>query len=1323
MLFVFGNAPAHAATFFVDSLEDNTTADSQLTLREAITAANATVPQGGEVNRIDFFVVGTITLNGTPLPDITREVDINGFEIIIDGNGQSRIFRIRTPGSGSGVLADVRLSGLTLRNGRASGAAPLDQGGAIYHESGRLDISDCVLSGNVAVSGGGAIFSNDSLSISRSTITGNSVSDTNSEFKGGGLLGGATIRDSTVSGNSAPQGGGIFSSSSVTVFRSTIAGNTASEVGGGIANIGGSLSINDSTLSGNTVSAGAGNGGGAIYSDTNPDFTSNSTGLINSTLSGNSAPQGGGIGNYNGLVTLDSVTVTNNSASLANGGGGIVSYGDSETSTRVGNSIVAGNADGDVVFILEPVNSFASTGTNLIGTGNGSGAFTGTGDQTGVTNPRLGPLVDNGGPTLTHTLLAGSPAIDAGATTLSRDQRNLDRPFGAADDIGALELNSTPPANTPPTVSDLAISVAEDATFAFAEDSFDASFNDANAGDSLQTLSIVTLPTNGTLLFNGVAATVNQQIARADIDLLSYVPAANFNGADGFDYNASDGALFAANNARVNITVTPVNDAPVALDQSVATDEDVALSITLTATDIDGDTPTYSIITGPTNGTLAGTAPNLTYTPNGNFSGADSFTFRAGDGTVDSNIATIGITVNAINDAPIGVADGYSTDINAPLNVAAPGVLGNDTDAEGAALTAALVDNVTNGTLTLNADGSFSYVPNTDFSGVDSFTYTASDGTLVSAATTVTITVNAGENIGFGVSVTPKAPMTNDVLTATPIIADASGVSFAYQWSVGGVERPNETGATYDLSVAGNGDKGDKVSVVVTATRGIDSGAATNFVDVFNSAPTAANATASGNAGTLISVPVAGADADGDAITFKRVGGPTNGTGSFVTDAGGVTTFNYTSRAFFNGVESIRFVALDSEGKPSQVATISITVSAPARPIGFGVSLLPFGPRTDTVLMARPLLGNDAGVTFAYVWSVNGTVRPGETEQTLDLGKPGNGDRGDTVSVVVTATRGIDSGSATNSALVVNSAPVANDASASGDAEQQIIVPVTGSDADGDALTFKRVGGPTNGTGSFVTDANGQTSFVYRSRARFNGTETIRFVAIEAGGRSSVPATISIAVTSDEPAIGFGVTLTPFGPKTNDTLTASLVISSTANTTFSYAWSVNGVVRPGETTNKLDLSKPGNGDRGDTVTAIVTATRGASVSTSRNSATVGNSAPTTQNASASGISGSEIVVPVVGSDVDRDALTFKRVGGPRDGTGSFVTDANGNTAFVYRSRAGFVGTEEIRFVAVDPLNRTSVPATISINVVASGAASVSSASALRVAPAPSGGAS
>ena len=121
--------------------------------------------------------------------------------------------------------------------------------------------------------------------------------------------------------------------------------------------------------------------------------------------------------------------------------------------------------------------------------------------------------------------------------------------------------------------------------------------------------------------------------------------------------------------------------------QSVATDEDTAVAITLTANDVDGDTLTWSV-GAAANGTLSGTAPNLTYTPNLDYNGGDSFTFFVNDGTVDSNTATVSITVNAVNDAPVAADDAYSVDEDAVLNVAAPGVLANDTDVDGDALSA-----------------------------------------------------------------------------------------------------------------------------------------------------------------------------------------------------------------------------------------------------------------------------------------------------------------------------------------------------------------------------------------------------------------------------------------------------------------------------------------------------------------------------------------------------------------------------------------------------------------------------------------------------------
>src|SRR6185369_13802690 len=102
---------------------------------------------------------------------------------------------------------------------------------------------------------------------------------------------------------------------------------------------------------------------------------------------------------------------------------------------------------------------------------------------------------------------------------------------------------------------------------------------------------------------------------------------------------------------------------------------------------------------------------SFTYTPNANFNGTDSFTYRANDGTVNSNAATVTITVNAVNDAPVANNDTYTVNEDGTLNIPAAGVLTNDTDVDGNPLTAVLVTGPTNGSLTLNANGSFTYTP------------------------------------------------------------------------------------------------------------------------------------------------------------------------------------------------------------------------------------------------------------------------------------------------------------------------------------------------------------------------------------------------------------------------------------------------------------------------------------------------------------------------------------------------------------------------------------------------------------------------------------
>jgi VCBS repeat-containing protein len=186
-----------------------------------------------------------------------------------------------------------------------------------------------------------------------------------------------------------------------------------------------------------------------------------------------------------------------------------------------------------------------------------------------------------------------------------------------------------------------------------------------------------------------------------------------------------------------------INRAPVAQSQNVSAEEDGSVSITLGASDPEGNPLTYSIVSDPTHGTLSGTPPAVVYMPSANYNGADSFSFRANDGNLSSNVATITVAVQAMNDPPVAAPESYVVQAGSTLAVTAPGVLANDSDIENASLTAGIVSGPAHGSLSLSTNGSFSYTPAAGYSGGDSFSYRASDGTATSAATTVSITVQA----------------------------------------------------------------------------------------------------------------------------------------------------------------------------------------------------------------------------------------------------------------------------------------------------------------------------------------------------------------------------------------------------------------------------------------------------------------------------------------------------------------------------------------------------------------------------------------------------
>lgn len=204
------------------------------------------------------------------------------------------------------------------------------------------------------------------------------------------------------------------------------------------------------------------------------------------------------------------------------------------------------------------------------------------------------------------------------------------------------------------------------------------------------------------------------------------------------DYDREVSEIDEINNALAfPFMVLEPNTAPEAADRTVTTAEDTAAAITLSATDVDGNDLTFAVVAGPSHGTLSATAPSLTYTPAADYFGPDSFTFRAHDGKLASNIATVSIDVTPVNDAPVA-AGGTVT----ATEDAAVAVVLSATDADGDALSFAVIAAPAHGSLSGTAPN-FTYTPAPNYFGADAFTFLASDGLLTSNTATVSITVGA----------------------------------------------------------------------------------------------------------------------------------------------------------------------------------------------------------------------------------------------------------------------------------------------------------------------------------------------------------------------------------------------------------------------------------------------------------------------------------------------------------------------------------------------------------------------------------------------------
>ena len=249
---------------------------------------------------------------------------------------------------------------------------------------------------------------------------------------------------------------------------------------------------------------------------------------------------------------------------------------------------------------------------------------------------------------------------------------------------------------------------------------------------------------------------------------VKYTPAANYNGSDSFTYTVSDGKPGGTATATASVTITAVNDAPVANADSATVEEDGAADVAVLAndTDAEGDLLTVTAVTQGSHGVVA-INPDKTvkYTPAANYNGPDSFTYTVSDGNGGTATGTVSVTVTSGNDAPVANADTATVAEDGTVSI---NVLGNDSDPDGDALTVAAVTQGSHGTVAINPDKTVKYTPAANYNGADAFAYTISDGNGGTASGTVVINVtpvnDAPVAVNDAATVAAGSPVTVSVL-------------------------------------------------------------------------------------------------------------------------------------------------------------------------------------------------------------------------------------------------------------------------------------------------------------------------------------------------------------------------------------------------------------------------------------------------------------------------------------------------------------------------------------------------------------------------------
>jgi len=788
---------------------------------------------------------------------------------------------------------------------------------------------------------------------------------------------------------------------------------------------------------------------------------------------------------------------------------------------------------------------------------------------------------------------------------------------------------------------------------------------------------------NDQLTFNKATDPVHGSVTVVSDGSYTYTPDNKYNGLDNFTISIADGNG-GSTAVTVDITVTPVNEAPTGTGDSQTTPENTAVSGTVTGTDGDGDQLTFAKATDPAHGIVTVSSNGgYTYTPNNKYNGLDNFTISIADGNGGLTTVTVDITVTPVNEAPTGTGDSQTT----PENTAVGGTV-TGTDGDGDQLTFSKATDPTHGSVTVSSNGNYTYTPNNKYNGLDNFTITIADGNGGSTTVTVNITVTPVNEVPVGTGdsqTTPENIAVSGTVTGTDGDGDQLTFSKATDPAHGDVTVGSNGSYTYTPNNKYNGR--DNFTIGISDGNG---GSITVVVDIIvtpvNEPPTGNDDFETIPENTSVSGAITGVDGNGDALTFTKITDPAHGTA--VVAANG--TYTYTPAANYNGPDY--FIVDISDGNGGSVlvkVTITVTPVNEA-PTGTGDSKttpenipvngtvtgtdsdgdqLTFAKATD------PAHGTvTVGIDGSYIYTPNNKYN-GHDNFTITITDGNGGSTTVTVNIIVTP---------------VNEQPTGNDDFKTIPENSSVSGTVTGVDGDGDALTFTKISDPAHGTA--VVAANG--TYTYTPAANYNGPDYFT-IDISDGNGGSVLVKVTITVTPvNEAPTGTGDSkTTPENIPVNGTVTGT--DGDGDQLTFSKATDpAHGTVTVG-----IDGSytyTPNNKYNGhDNFNIAITDGNGSSITVTVDiTVTPVNQPPTGTGDAKSTNENIPVSGTVSGTDPDGDKLSFTQATSPAHGTATVNSDGS----YIYTPNANYSGSDNFT-ISVSDGNGGTTTVNVTITVM------------------------